>query len=282
MLLIVSQLFLLLTLEGTHALEHLIPVDEGAIKLRTIDADELCLATNGESAGTTHTCTIHHNRIQRYFAGDIVLLGSEVRELHHDWRSDGEYLVNMLLFDELLDTNGYHTFLAIASVIRHDDYLIRALTNLILKDNQILRTTSHHTQDAVAGSLQCLDDRQHRGNTQTTTCTNDSTIILNLRGITQRTYHVGYIITCIQCAEFLRRKTHHLDHQCDRTFLDVSASDGQRHTLTFLTYAYDDEITSLTALGNQRSLNLKEENLLRELLFSYNLVHNICLALFSR
>ena len=64
MLLVVGQLLLLLTLEGSHTLEHLVPVNEGAIKLRTIDADELSLATNRESAGTTHTCTIHHNRVQ--------------------------------------------------------------------------------------------------------------------------------------------------------------------------------------------------------------------------
>ena len=61
-----------------------------------------------------------------------MLLSSEVRELHHDWRSDGKHLVNMLLFDEFLDTNGYHTFLTVTTIIRHDDHLVGTLTNLIL------------------------------------------------------------------------------------------------------------------------------------------------------
>ena len=58
------QLFLLLALESTHALEHLVPVYEGTIELRTIDADELRLASNRQSTSTTHTCSVHHNRIQ--------------------------------------------------------------------------------------------------------------------------------------------------------------------------------------------------------------------------
>ncbi len=145
MLLVVSQFLLLLALEGTHALEHLVPVYECAVELRTIDAHELRLATNRQSASTTHTRSVHHNRVERNFAGDIMLLGGEVRELHHDWRTDGKHLVDMrLLLNELLDTNGHHAFLAVATVIGHDDHLVRTLTHLILQDDQILRTTSHH------------------------------------------------------------------------------------------------------------------------------------------
>ena len=59
-----SELFLFFALEGTHTLEHLVPVNEGTIKLRTVDADELRLATDGQSAGTTHTSTIHHDGVQ--------------------------------------------------------------------------------------------------------------------------------------------------------------------------------------------------------------------------
>ena len=74
-----------------------------------------------------------------------MFLSSEVRELHHDWRTDGKHLVNMrFLLNELLDTNGHYTFLAVATIVSHDDHLVRTLANLILEDNQILRTTSHH------------------------------------------------------------------------------------------------------------------------------------------
>ena len=73
-----------------------------------------------------------------------MFLGSEVRELHHDGRTNGEDLVDMFLLDKLLDTNSYHTLLAIRAVISHDDDLVRRFTNLIFKDNQVFRTTCHH------------------------------------------------------------------------------------------------------------------------------------------
>ena len=39
-------------LESAHALEHLVPVYLGAVKLRTVDADKLGLSTDGQAAGT--------------------------------------------------------------------------------------------------------------------------------------------------------------------------------------------------------------------------------------
>ena len=107
------QFFLLSTLEGTHALEHLVPIDEGAIKLRTVNADELRLATNGQTASTAHTRTIYHDGVQADFARNIMLLSGEVRELHHNGRTNGKNLVDMFLLNEFLDTNGNDTFLAI-------------------------------------------------------------------------------------------------------------------------------------------------------------------------
>ena len=73
-----------------------------------------------------------------------MFLSGEVRELHHDGRTNGKDLVDMLLFYELLDTNSYYTFLAVATVISHDDDFVRTFAYLILKDNQVLRTTRHY------------------------------------------------------------------------------------------------------------------------------------------
>ena len=62
-LFVVFELFLFGTLEGSHALEHLVPVDQGTVKLRTVDADELCLATDGQSASTTHARSVDHDGV---------------------------------------------------------------------------------------------------------------------------------------------------------------------------------------------------------------------------
>lgn len=77
-LLIVSELFLLFALEGAHALEHLVPVNQSSIELRTVDADKLGLASNGQTARATHTRSVHHDCVQADFAGDVMLLGGEV------------------------------------------------------------------------------------------------------------------------------------------------------------------------------------------------------------
>ena len=63
MLLKVLQLLLLSTLEGAHALEHLVPIYERSVKLRTVNTYELSLATDGETTSATHTCTIDHDGI---------------------------------------------------------------------------------------------------------------------------------------------------------------------------------------------------------------------------
>ena len=127
------QLLLLSTLEGSHTLEHLVPVNQGTVELRTVDADELRLATDGQTTGTTHARAIHHDGIQRNLTRDVVFLSSQVRELHHDRGTDGKYLVDMrLLLDEFLNTHSHYALLAIAAVIRHDDDLVRRLTYFIL------------------------------------------------------------------------------------------------------------------------------------------------------
>ena len=130
-LLVVCQLLLLLALEGAHALEHLVPVDQCAVELGTVDADELRLTANRQTAGTTHARTIDHDGVQRHLAGNVMLLGREVRELHHDWRTDGKHLVNVLLLEELLHADGHHALLAVAAVVGHDDDLVRTLAYLV-------------------------------------------------------------------------------------------------------------------------------------------------------
>ena len=96
-----------------------------------------------------------------------------------------------------------------------------------------------------------------------------------MRRIAQRTYHVSHIVTDIQFAKFRRAQSYFLYDQRDGAALRVGSSDGQRHTLTFLTYTYDDKIARLATLRNERCLDLKKEHLFRELFFPDDSVHNL-------
>ena len=58
------------------------------------------------------------------------------------------------------------------------------------------------------------------------------------------------MIALIEHTEFLGRKTNLLNDQRNGTFLNICPSNGQRHTLAFLVYTYDDEVASLTTLCN--------------------------------
>ena len=58
------QILLLHTPERTHASEHFIPVNKGTVKLRTVDADKLCLSAYRKTACTAHARTVHHYGIQ--------------------------------------------------------------------------------------------------------------------------------------------------------------------------------------------------------------------------
>ena len=108
----------------------------------------------------------------------------------------------MLLLNELLDTNRHDTFLTVRSVVGHDDHLIRRLAHLVLEDDKILRTTSHHAEDTVTCSLQSLDDRQHGRNTQTATSTDNSAVVLDLRRIAKWAYYVSYVVADLKFTKF--------------------------------------------------------------------------------
>ena len=191
---IVLHLLLLGLLEGSHALEHLVPVDKGTVEFRAVDADEFRLAANGQSAGTAHARTIHHDGVQRHLAGDAMLLSRQVGELHHDGRTDGKHLVHVLLLNELFDAHGDNTLLAVRAVVGHNNHFIAALSHLVFQDDKVLRTTSHNGEDSVASSLQRLYDGQHGSHAQTTSGTDYRTIILYPCGVTQRAYHVGHVV----------------------------------------------------------------------------------------
>ena len=108
-----AHLLLLHTTERTGTLQHLVEVNLMTVELGTIHTYEASLATHGDTTCTTHTSTVHHDGVQRYIGGNLVLLGQQAAELHHDSGTDGKALVHLLALDNLLHTYGHHALLAI-------------------------------------------------------------------------------------------------------------------------------------------------------------------------
>ena len=81
-----------------------------------------------------------------------------------------------------------------------------------------------------------------------------------MSGVTQRSYNISHIVTLVESAELLRRKTHHLHYKCDGAFVNVGASNGEWHALALLVDTHDDEVASLAAHGNQWSFDFEQEH----------------------
>ena len=124
-----------------------------------------------------------------------------------------------------------------------------------MTDDEILRASCQHADDAVAGSLQSLDDGEHRSHADTTAGTHHGAEVLDMCSLAERTYHVGNLVAHVEVAELRGAHAHLLHHEGDGSGLNVGIGDGQRHTLTFLAHANDDEVSGTTSLGNQGSLD---------------------------
>ena len=111
-------------LVALHAAQHLVPVHAVGVELRTIDADELRLAAYRHAAGTAHTRAIDHDGVEGCLGGDVVFLGRQGDELHHDCRTDGDALVHFLAVDHLLHAYGHDAFLSGGTVVGHDNHLV--------------------------------------------------------------------------------------------------------------------------------------------------------------
>ena len=192
------HLNLLLALECAHTLEHLVPINESSVKLRAIDAYKLGLATNGETASSTHTRTINHDGVERHVGGDIVFLCEQAAELHHDGRADGKYFVDVLLIDEFLDADSYYSFLAIRTVVGHYDEFVTAVSHLIFEDDKIFGTTGDNREYTVARSLKCTDDGEHGSHADTATGTDYSAEFLDVCRIAEWTDHVSDIVALVK------------------------------------------------------------------------------------
>ena len=184
--------------EGTHTLQHFIKVHLVSVKFRTINTYKLGLSANSDTAGTAHTGTVNHDCIQRHFCRNLILLGQQTNKLHHNGRTNGKTFVHLFALDNFFHTFRYQSFLAIRSVISHNNYLIRTFTHFLLQDNQFLGTSGQYSDHTISCSLQCLHNRQHRSYTYTTSGTNYRTEIVNMRCFSQRAYHIRNIITLIQ------------------------------------------------------------------------------------
>ena len=267
------HLLLLVGLEGAHAFQHLVEVHLVAVELGAVDADKLGLAAHGDAAGAAHARAVHHDGVERYVGGDVIFLGQQADELHHDGRADGEALVHLLAQDDLFHAIGHQTFLPVAAVVGHDDDLVAGGTHLFFQDNQFLGASGQDGDDAIAGSLQSLYDGQHRGDSHAASGADHGAELLDVRGLSQGAYDVGDVVAFVQFAEAGGGEAYFLHHEGDGAGHGVSFGNGEGHTFALLAHTDDNEVPGLARPGDERCFNHELEDLLGEMFFVENLVH---------
>ena len=103
------------------ALDSQIPIHLMAVKVGAINAGELGLAANGQTAAAAHTGTVHHDGAHGNGGGHAVGLGGQGHKLHHDHGADGEDLVILIAgVQQLLQSLGDQTLLAVGTVVSAD------------------------------------------------------------------------------------------------------------------------------------------------------------------
>ena len=233
-------------LEGTHTLQHLVEVYLMTIKFRSVYTNEFGLSADGDAASTAHTCTIHHDCIQRDIGRYFIFFSQQANKFHHDGGADGKTFVHFLPFNDFFNAFGYQSFASIRAVVGHNDDLVCTFTHFFFKDNQLFTTSGKYGNNAVTGSFQSLYNREHRSYAYTTTCTNHCSEVFNMSSLSQRTYHISDIIALIQFAKAGRGEAYFLYYQSDSTAYGVSRRNCQWHTFTFFAYTYNDEVSCLT------------------------------------
>ena len=235
------------------ASEHLIKIHGVGIKLWTIHADELRLASYGHAAGTTHTCAVHHDGVETGLGGYIVFLGGQCHKLHHDSRSDGDALVHLFALNDLLHAHGHQSLLSQGAVVGHDDQFIGDSSQLLAQNNELCCACCQYSDDAVACLLECTRDRQHRCCAHATASTNDSAKGLDGGRFAQWSDKVCHLISWLESHQLGATHAHALYHEGDSTAFCVSIGNCEGHAFAMFVHANHDEVTCATTTRNQRS-----------------------------
>ena len=256
------QSFLFLGLESAHTLEHVVPVDFVAVEFRTIDADELRLAADSDAATTAHARTVDHDAVEANDSLHTIRLGGESAELHHDRRTDSDDHVRLALsvFAEFLERFGHKTLAAIRTVVGHENDVVSESGHFFLHEEEAFVTGTHDNRYLVASSLESLDNRVHRGNTDTTANADHVAEVFDMGRRTERADQDRDIVTDFELGEFGRRLANRLENEGDRTFFSIGIGDGERNAFTIvLVRLEDDKLSCLTFLRDQRGVDAELE-----------------------
>ena len=124
----------LLFLVHTLLAHSIVIIHSMCIKFRSIDAGELYLAINTYTTCSTHTGTVHHQRIETHRGFQVIFCRQRGHILHHNHRTNGNHLIIMFAFtvNQIAHFIGHKATKAIRAVISTNIQIISHFTHLCL------------------------------------------------------------------------------------------------------------------------------------------------------
>ena len=243
------------------------------VEFGAVYAYEFGFPADGDAAGSTHAGAVDHDGVERSQGGEVVFLGEEGDEFHHDGGAYRDTEIYFFALDDLFDTVGDKTFFAVGAVIGHDDDFVGIGAHLVFENDEFLGAGGQYRDDAVAGLFHRFDDGQQGGDAYAAAATDDGPYLLDVGGLSQRAYDIGDEVADFEGTQFAARFPDGLYDEGDGTPFGIGRSDGQRYAFAFFSDADNDEVPGFAGFGNERRFYVELHDVGREILFADDFVH---------
>ena len=110
-----------------------------AVEIRAVNARELGLAADGQTAAAAHAGAVDHDGVHGNDGLDAVGTGGLADELHHDHRADGDDgIVLIARIDQLLEHLRDQRLAAVRAIVGDDVQIGAGVLHLVLEDDDVL------------------------------------------------------------------------------------------------------------------------------------------------
>ena len=206
----------------------LVKVNLKTVKVGAIDAGELGLAANGQTAAAAHAGAIDHDGVHGNNGLHAEGLGGSNDKLHHDQRTDGDdFIVVLAVLDQFLQRSSNNALLAMGAIVGHQEHLVGHSTELVLQDHQILVAEANDGVDLAAHFMQLLGDGESNGAAHAAAHNCHLLQAGGMRGDAQGANKVMNVVTLIQVVQLDGGTANDLEDDGDGALLAIVIGDGQ-------------------------------------------------------
>ena len=203
-----------------------------------------------------------------------MLLGGHGDELHHDQGANGDdFVIGVAFCNQSVQSVGDQTLFTIGAVVGHELQLAGAGTELVFQDHDVLGTEADDRVNLAAFGVQLLSHGQSDGAANAAANNGDLLLTGSLGCVAQGANEVLQVVALFLGVQLDGSSADNLENDGDSALLTVKTGDGQRDALAILIHTQDDELTGLSLLGDQGSLDLQQGDGGVQGLFRYDAIH---------